>query len=468
MPDRDYPVLFIDEKRFFMDERSQFTEGKIVPKLIRFALPVLLAMCVQSLYGAVDLLIVGQFGTPGDVSAVSIGGQIMMMVTMMLSGLAMGTTILLGQAIGSGEKKLCGNIIGTSILFFLIVAAGITVILEVLVVVFTRLLDTPPEAFDQTIAYTRICGGGTILITAYNLLGSIFRGIGDSKTPLISVIIACIVNILGDLLFVAVFKMAAAGAAIATVLAQGVSVVICILIVKRKGLPFEFSKNNIRLNGKLTKRILNVGLPIALQDALVSVSFLIINGITNGLGVIASAGVGVAGKICNFVMLVPSAFAQSLSAFVAQNVGAGKKQRARQAMLCGMVASILIGIIMAYVSFFHGDLLAAIFSKDKDVIFAAADYLKAYAIDTFMVSFLFCFIGYFNGCGRTTFVMIQGLIGALVVRVPASFIMANLENVTLFKIGLATPISTTVQMLCCVTYFAIMLKKEKKQTLETL
>ena len=445
-----------------MEERNQFTEGKIVPKLIKFALPVLLAMCLQSLYGAVDLLIVGQFGTPGDVSAVSIGGQMMMMITMVLSGLAMGTTILLGQAIGSGEKKRCGDIIGTSIVFLFIVGAVITVIMEALVVVFTRMLDAPPESFDQTIAYTRICGGGTILVAAYNLLGSIFRGMGDSKTPLISVVIASVVNILGDLLFVAVFRMAAAGAALATVIAQGVSVVLCILIVRRKGLPFEFSKKNIRLDVKLMKRMLNIGLPIATQDALVSISFLIINGITNGLGVIASAGVGVAGKICNFVMLAPSAFAQSLSAFVAQNIGAGKRERARQSMFCGMIASLIVGLIMAYVAFFHGDILSSIFSKDKDVVLAAADYLKAYAIDTFMVCVLFCYVGYFNGCGRTTFVMIQGLIGALAVRVPASFIMANLENVTLFKIGLATPISTVVQMILCIAYFFILLKKEKK------
>ncbi len=445
-----------------MNETNQFTEGKIVPKLIKFALPVLLAMCLQSLYSAVDLLVVGQFGTAADVSAVSVGGQMMQMIMVVVNGLAMGTTILLGQAIGSNQKGLCGNIIGTSILFFLILGAGLTAVMQALVVPFAKVLDAPAEAFDKTVAYVRICSGGTILIAAYNLLGSIFRGMGDSKTPLISVIIASVINIFGDLLFVAVFHMNAAGAALATVIAQGVSVLLCILIVKRKGLPFPFSKKNIRIDAVVTKRIVTIGLPIALQDALVSVSFLIISGIVNGLGVIASAGVGVAGKICNFVMLAPSAFAQSLSAFVAQNIGAGKKQRARQSMLCGMVASLILGAIMAYVSFFHGDILAAIFSNDKEVIFAAADYLKAYAIDTFMVCFLFCFIGYFNGCGRTTFVMIQGLVGAIGVRVPASFIMANLPEVTLFKIGLATPISTVVQMVMCVVFFVLVLKKEKK------
>jgi len=445
-----------------MNETNQFTEGKIVPKLIKFALPVLLAMCLQSLYSAVDLLVVGQFGTAADVSAVSVGGQMMQMIMVVVNGLAMGTTILLGQAIGSNRKELCGNIIGTSIVFFVVLGLVLTAIMQAVVVPFAKVLDAPAEAFEQTVAYVRICAGGTVLIAAYNLLGSIFRGMGDSKTPLISVIIASVINIFGDLLFVAVLHMNAAGAALATVIAQGVSVLLCLLIVKRKGLPFPFSKKNLRIDGMVTKRIVTIGLPIALQDALVSISFLIISGIVNGLGVIASAGVGVAGKICNFVMLAPSAFAQSLSAFVAQNIGAGKKRRARRAMLCGMVASLIIGIVMAYISFFHGDILAGIFSKDGEVIFAAADYLKAYAIDTFMVCFLFCFIGYFNGCGRTTFVMIQGLVGAIGVRVPASFIMANLPEVSLFKIGLATPISTVVQMAMCIIFFVVILKKEKK------
>lgn len=238
-----------------MDEKNQFTEGKIVPKLIKFALPVLLAMCLQSLYGAVDLLVVGQFGTPGDVSAVSVGGQMMQMITMVLSGLAMGTTILLGQAMGSNQKGLCGNIIGTSIVFFVVLGLVLTGIMQAVVIPFAKVLDAPAEAFEQTIAYVRICAGGSVLIAAYNLLGSIFRGMGDSKTPLISVLIASVVNIFGDLLFVAVFKMAAAGAALATVIAQGVSVVLCVLIVKKKGLPFEFSKENIRLDKKVTKRI---------------------------------------------------------------------------------------------------------------------------------------------------------------------------------------------------------------------
>ena len=219
--------------------------------------------------------------------------------------------------------------------------------------------------------------------------------------------------------------------------------------------------NDIKFNNKIVLKIFKIGFPIALQEGLVSLSFLVIAAIVNSLGVIASAGVGVAQKICSFIMLVPSSFSQSLSAFVAQNIGAGKPKRARQSMFCGMIASLVVGVFMGYFAFFHGDILATIFSKEAKVIFAAADYLKAYAIDTCFVAFLFCYIGYFNGCGKTTIVMLQGIIGAFGVRVPVSFIMSKLPNTSLFKIGLATPASTIVQILFCTVCLWLMIRKER-------
>lgn len=444
-----------------MNENSQFTEGKIVGPLIGFALPVLLAMCLQSLYGAVDLLIVGQFGTAADVSAVATGSQMMQMVTVIITGLAMGTTILLEQAIGSGKKRGAGDIIGSSICFFFFLAVGITILMMFITKPFTALMHAPQEAFSKTMEYVKICSMGTLFIVAYNVLGSIFRGIGDSKTPLLTVFFACVFNIVGDLFFVGALNMQTSGAAIATVLAQAFSVVLCIVIVKKRGLPFAFSWHNIRFNKSIIAQIVKIGLPIALQDGLVNVSFLAINAIVNGLGVMASAGVGVAEKICAFIMLVPSAFSQSLSAFVAENIGAGKQKRARKSMVCGMCASIIVGIVMAYISFFHGDLLAGIFSSQEEVILAAADYLKAYAIDTLVVSFLFCYIGYFNGCGKTTFVMVQGIIGAFCVRIPVSYLISKTEQASLFKIGLATPLSTFMQIILCTLFFCYILRKEK-------
>ena len=285
---------------------------------------------------------------------------------------------------------------------------------------------------------------------------------GDSKTPLVTVLVACVVNIFADLLFVAVFDMAASGAALATVIAQALSVLFCLIVVKKRGLPFAFSKKNIRWQGQLVALVCKTGAPISLQDGLVTVSFLVIAAIINRLGLIASAGVGVAERVCGFIMLVPSAFSQSLSAFVAQNIGAGKYDRAQKALFYSIAASLVCGLFMGYFAFFHGNLLAAVFSKDGEVVAAAHSYLKAYAIDTLFVSFLFCFIGYFNGCGKTSFVMIQGIVGAFGVRIPVSFLMSRTVNPTLFRIGLATPSSTFVQITLCGIVFLLLERKRRK------
>lgn len=448
-----------------MSQNTLFTSGNIASRLVRFAVPVLGALFLQSFYGAVDLLIVGQFGSAADVSAVATGTMMMQTITFIITGLAMGTTIQMAQALGAKDNKRAADIIGTSILFFLCVALFVTVLMIFATRPFTALMQTPKEAFDKTLMYVHICSAGTIFITAYNVLGGVFRGMGDSKTPLITVLVACIINIFGDLLFVAVFNMAASGAALATVIAQSLSVVFCLFAAKRRGIPFSFSRSNIRWNSNLIRLVVKTGAPISLQDGLVTVSFLVIAAIINRLGLIASAGVGVAERVCGFIMLVPSAFSQSLSAFTAQNVGAGKYDRAKKALLYSIAASLACGILIGSAAFFQGDKLAAIFSKDSDVILAAHSYLKAYAIDTLFVSFLFCFIGYFNGFGKTSFVMIQGIIGAFCVRIPVSYAMSLTADPTLFRIGLATPCSTLVQIILCSVVFAVYQKKLKENKL---
>ena len=442
-------------------QENNFTEGKILGKLFKFALPILMALCLQALYGAVDLLIVGQFATAGDVSAVATGSQMMQMITVVITGLSMGTTILLGQAIGKGKNDEASNIIGSSIVFFAIVAVALTVLMLIINKPFTIIMQAPPEAFSKTMDYVMICALGITFIVAYNVLGSILRAIGDSKTPLYTVFMTSVFNVGGDLFFVQVLQMGAAGAALATAMAQALSVILCLIFLHGKKLEFSLHRENIRFQSKIIKRIFNLGFPVALQDALVGVSFLAINSIVNSLGVVASAGVGVAEKICAFVMLVPSAFSQSLSVFVAQNIGAGQRKRAREAMLCGMGMSVLAGIVMFYGSFFHGSFFANIFTSNENIIYAAADYLKAYSLDCLFVSFLFCFIGYFNGSGHTKIVMFQGIMGAFFVRIPVSFYMSKLPDTSLFKIGLATPCSTLVQIVFCSAIFMYLWKKEK-------
>jgi len=445
--------FFPDLEEIFMEKERDFTQGPILSALLKFALPVLLALLLQAMYGAVDLQVVGKFGTAADISAVSTGSQIMQTVTMVITGLAMGITILLGQKLGEKKSQEAAQTVGSGVCLF---AAATLVITAVMLLAAPQIaggMQAPADAFDGTVAYMRICAAGAVFIVAYNLVGSIFRGMGDSQMPLITVAIACVLNIAGDLFLVGGFGMGAAGAAIATVFAQAVSVALSLLIIRRRQLPFRLTRQELRFNGAVIGRILRLGSPVALQDLLVSLSFLAIIAIANAMGTIASAGVGVAEKLCAFVMLVPSAFMQSMSAFVAQNVGAGQEKRARKALLCGILSSLMAGLVISWGTFFHGDVLAELFAEDSLVVASAWEYLKAYAIDCLLTSFLFCFSGYFNGHGQTLFVMLQGVVGALGVRMPLAFLMSRIWAGSLFHLGLSTPASTVVQIALCLGYF---------------
>lgn len=445
-----------------MKKEKTFTEGKILKPLLLFALPVLLALFLQAMYGAVDLLIVGKFASSADVSAVSTGSQIMMTLTNLVSSFAMGTTVLLGQQIGSGKKEEGGKTVGTAIVLFAVIAIIMTVLLVCFAPQISSIMNAPEEAFDKTVMYVRICGGGMLVIVAYNLIGCIFRGIGDSRTPLFTVAIACVCNIAGDLILCAGFHMRTAGAAIATVLAQVISVIVSFFFIRKKELPFLMKREYVKIHRRLLGKMTVLGAPIALQDLLVSISFLIILAIVNSMGVIASAGVGVAEKVCAFIMLISSAFMQSISAFVAQNYGAGRMDRAKKALHYGVIVSFAIGVGMFFLSFFHGDLLAGIFSSDTSVVLAAADYLKAYGIDCMFTAIFFCYTGFYNGIGQTKFVMLQGIIGAFGVRVPVSYLMSIQPDTSLFKIGLATPLSSILQLVLCLGFMIFLNRKKGK------
>lgn len=436
-----------------MQKEHDFTQGAILPALLKFALPVLLALLLQAMYGAVDLQVVGKFGTAADISAVSTGSQIMQSVTVVITGLAMGVTVLLGQKLGEDKPEEAGRAVGSGICLFAAVALVVTALMLAAAPQLATVMHAPADAYAGTVTYVRICSGGALFIVAYNLLGSIFRGLGDSRMPLLTVFIACVLNIGGDLLLVGGFGMGVAGAAIATVFAQAVSVALSLLIIRRKRLPFTLTRRDLRFDRAVISKILRLGSPVALQDVLVNLSFLAIIAIANSMGTIASAGVGVAEKLCAFVMLVPSAYMQSMSAFVAQNVGAGKEDRAQKALLCGVASSLAAGLVMFWAAFFHGDVLAGLFAEDTAVIAAAWEYLKAYAIDCLLTSFLFCFVGYFNGHGNTVFVMLQGFAGAIGVRLPVAFLMSRVSPGSLFHLGLSTPASTVVQIGLCLGWY---------------
>ena len=223
------------------------------------------------------------------------------------------------------------------------------------------------------------------------------------------------------------------------------------------------TRKDLRWDGAIIRGVVSLGLPIALQDLLVGISFLIILSIVNSLGVLVSAGVGVAEKVCAFIMLVSSAFMQSMAAFVSQNYGAGKYRRALRSLGVGIAISFSIGVVMFLVTFFHGDLLAGIFSNDPKVISAAWEYLKSYAFDCMLTAIFFCCVGFFNGIGLTRFVMVQGILGAFCVRVPVSWIMSRQKPVSLLHIGLATPASSLVQTILCFVCLYLVCRKWRRE-----
>ena len=450
-----------------MKRTNRLTEGNILHTLIRFAVPVFFTLFLQALYGGVDLLVVGQFAATADVSGVATGSMLMSTVTMVITGLSMGITILVGERIGRGEPDEAGRAIGGGICLFAAFGVLLTVVLLAGAEPLARLLHAPEEAFAETVEYIRICGGGSLFIVAYNVLGAVFWGIGDARTPLFTVMLACVINIGGDLLLVEGFHLGAAGAALATVAAQAVSVVVSLAVIQRRKdrLPFHFSRRSVRFDGRIIALELRLGLPVALQELLVGTSFLVIQTIVNTFGVTASAGVGVAEKVCVFLMLVSSAYMHSMSAFVAQNMGAGQPRRAKRALGYGILTAFAAGLVMAWLAFFHGDTLSLLFAKDAAVAAASHSYLKAYAIDCMLTPFLFCFMGYYNGCEKTLFVMIQGIIGAFGVRIPIAYLVSRIPGATLFQIGLGTPASSTVQIVLCLAMFLYLERRQRREAL---
>lgn len=392
-------------------------------------LPILGALILQAAYGAVDLLVVGRFGTTSGLSAVSTGSNVLNLAAFVVTQLSMGTTILIARFIGEKRQEDIGPLVGGSCVVF----AVISVVLFVVMVGFARpisiLMQAPDEAVELTSAYVRICGAGIFFIVAYNVLAAIFRGLGDSRSPLIFVAVACAVNVICDLVLVVGLHMDAAGAALATVFAQLISVIFALfLLAKRaskKELQFEISKSNFKINSQC-RRALKIGFPLALQECLTQISFLALCAFVNRLGLEASSGYGVAFKIVSFVMLIPSALMQSIASFVSQNVGAGNETRAKKSMLTGVGIGISIGCVVFLLVLLKGDILTGI---------------------------LFSMIGYFNGHDKTLWVMIQGLVQTLLVRLPLAYVMSIQPNASLTYIGLAAPISSLVGIILNVGFY---------------
>lgn len=441
--------------------KYSLVEGKISSVVLRFALPFLLSSFLQALYGAVDLFVVGQYADSSAVSAVAIGSQLMQTITGIILGISTGGTVLIGHCIGERNEKKAAKAVGTMIILFCILAVVITPIMIIGTDGLVVFMETPVEAMEQTRKYIFICACGIPFIVGYNAASGIFRGIGDSKTPVYFIALACVINIAGDFLFVKGFHMAAAGAAIATVAAQMVSFLAAVIYMKRKGFVFPFHKGDIRLERYSVKRILQVGLPLAVQDALVNLSFLIITMIVNTMGLVASAAVGVVEKIIIFAMLPPTAFASAIATITAQNIGAGKPERARKALWYGVGYSLLFGIAVFLYAQFFPEHITAIFSNDPEVIRSAGQYFQSYAIDCILVSFIFCMNSYFSGCQKSIIAFIHSMIATFGIRIPMTYFMSQIVSDNLYPMGLASPTASLVSVIICSGYFAWMRRRNQ-------
>ena len=444
-------------------DKADFTQGSILKKLVAFMMPVLGALILQAAYGAVDLLVVGRFGSTSGLSAVSTGSQVLNLVTFVVVQFAMGITVLIARYLGEKKPEKIGAVIGGGAIVFTIISVVLFIVMVCFAHPISILMQAPEEAVDLTASYVRICGGGIFFIVAYNLLSAIFRGLGDSKSPLLFVLVACIVNVIGDLALVAGLHMDAAGAAIATVSAQALSVVFAVVLLIKKELPFSIARKDFRLNPQC-KKFLKIGLPLALQEFLTQVSFLALCAFVNRLGLEASSGYGVACKIVNFAMLVPSALMQSMASFVSQNIGAGKKKRAKKSMFTGIGVGLVVGCLVFALVIFKGDMLAGLFSTDAAVIENGYAYLKGFALETIVTAILFSMVGYFNGNNKTIWVMTQGLIQTLLVRLPLAYFMSIQPNASLTKIGLAAPISTMVGVVLNIGFYVYLNRAEQKNS----
>jgi putative MATE family efflux protein len=436
-------------------------KGRVSTALIRFAIPVMLSSLLQIFYAATDLLIVGNFATTADVSGVSISSQIMTTVTLGLSGLVTGVTVLIGQYSGAKSEKDLKNTVGTSVIFFAVISAVIMALLLVLHRPIISLMQTPAEAVGPARSYLFICACGIPLIIGYNLVSSVFRGMGNSKTPLLFVAVACGINVILDLVLIKGFGMGAAGAALATVTAQGGSLMFSLLFIRRKGIGFHFTRADIHYRAEYIVKMLKIGVPISLQEILVGLSFVLITAVVNKMGVVASASVGIVEKLIGFMMMPTIAVSVAVATMSAQNIGARRYDRARESMWVGVVFSLSIAAVICAFSWIRGTAFTSLFSNSQEVVYQASLYLKTYSIDCLAVSFVFNMNAFFSSSNHSLFSMIHSLLTTFFIRVPVTVLFSARVGATLLEIGLAAPLSSVGSLVMCLIYFVYLGRKMK-------
>lgn len=445
--------------------KRELTSGSVMKNLLFFSLPYLLSFFLQTLYGMADLLIIGQFGSVADTTAVSVGSQVMHMLTVMIVGLAMGATVNIGQAIGGRDNRRAALFTGNTVTLFMGLSSVLTLLLLVLRRAIVSAVSTPADAAAGTVDYLTICFIGIPFITAYNIISAVFRGMGDSKSPMYFIAVACAANIALDYLFIGVLGMGPAGAALGTVLSQAISVIISLIVIKRRSTGLALTKADIRPNKQIIGKILKIGIPVAMQDGFIQIAFMVITVIANRRGLNDAAAVGIVEKIIGFLFLVPSSMLSAVSALGAQNIGAQKPERARKTLLYAIFIAAGFGGTVAVIMQFLSSGAVSLFTDSAVVTRLGGEYLRGYAWDCLFAGIHFAFSGYFCACGKSGISFMHNMIAILLVRIPGAYFMSSMFPGTLYPMGLATAAGSLLSALICAAAFIILIKKEKRHKL---
>ena len=442
--------------------QNDLTTGSVFRNVVSFSLPYLLSYFLQTLYGMADLFIIGQFEGAAGTTAVSIGSQVMHMITVIIVGLAMGTTVSIAQAVGAKDKKQASRCTGNTITLFLGVSVVLMVILLLLVKPIVLVMSTPSEAVSGTVAYLTICFIGIPFIIAYNIISSIFRGLGDSKSPMYFIAVACAANIALDYLFMGALHLGPSGAALGTTLSQTLSVILALIAIRKRDTGIRLTRSDLSPQTAVMGQILKIGVPIALQDGFIQIAFIIINIIANRRGLEAAAAVGIVEKIISFLFLVPSSLLSTVSALGAQNIGAGNPERARLTLRYAAMIACSFGITIVILTQFIAEPLVGLFTPDAAVAAAGGQYLRGYIWDSFFAGVQFSFSGYFCACGKSGISFLHNSLSILLVRVPGAYLASKYFPQTLLPMGLANAAGSLFSILVCVIAYAILTRREKR------
>lgn len=429
------------------------TNGSIFKNLLRFSIPYLLSCFLQTFYSLADLFIAGRFNGPATTTGISVGSQLTHMLTVVIAGLAMGATVTIGNAIGAKKQKEAGKSIGNTVVIFMIFALVVTALLILLIDPILSVLKTPDEAYSETYSYVLICFIGVPFITAYNVISSIFRGFGDTRSPLMFVAAAGAVNIVLDYILIGPLKMQAAGAALATIISQAISVALSLIFLIKKETGIKVGRQDLRPERYMIRKILSVGLPISLQDGCVQIAFLVITAIANARGLEAAAAVGIVEKIISFLFLVPSAMLSSVSAIGAQNAGAGKDWRSVKTLKSAIIICLIYGAAAVIVCELFPSALVGLFTDESSVAAAGGEYLKTYAFDTLIAGVHFCCCGFFCAYNRAVYSFISNIASITIVRIPGAYLASKFFPDTLFPMGMAAPAGSLLSAVICVCLF---------------